>query len=196
VVRKFLLSLSLSMICFAASIAVAQQKVPPPPKPPDEGPSLADTMQFIQSKLPHTFDYLVYSRDGATGGEETFRLTDTLSDVAADPQTCSISYHWTRSRDQKPPFYNATFKLDLSTIERLTVVPAEQDVRQIDADRGRNDDIVRVNPSSISLLKAFKTNNPIGSSFYISDGDLADRLAKAMTHAVELCKPGKKSEPF
>jgi hypothetical protein len=33
-------------------------------------------------------------------------------------------------------------------------------------------------------------------SFYTDDEELANRLARAITHAVELCTPDKKPEPF
>lgn len=43
----------LALILATASVVSidAQQNVPPPPKPPDNGPSLEVTMKFIQDKM-------------------------------------------------------------------------------------------------------------------------------------------------
>jgi hypothetical protein len=44
--------LTMCLVSLVVSVALAQKKTaPPPPKPADKGPSLVDTMKFIQDKL-------------------------------------------------------------------------------------------------------------------------------------------------
>ena len=44
--------MTMCLVSLVVSVALAQKKTaPPPPKPADKGPSLVDTMKFIQDKL-------------------------------------------------------------------------------------------------------------------------------------------------
>ena len=74
------------------AVLVAQQSAPPPPKPADNGPSLAVTMQFIQDKLNDigTITYVTTSHYK----DQTFTNVNhlTITNVIADPKACRISY--------------------------------------------------------------------------------------------------------
>jgi membrane-associated protease RseP (regulator of RpoE activity) len=72
----------------------AQQTVPPPPKPADDGPSLEVTMKFIQDKLNDIgpLRYSVGRRAVDADRDSVFGETDEITNVVADPQRCTISY--------------------------------------------------------------------------------------------------------
>jgi hypothetical protein len=91
-VQKIILTFCL--ICFVSSGLPAQQTVPPPPKPADDGPSLEVTMKFIQEKLNAIgpLRYSVSRRAVDADSDSVFNEADELSDVVADPQRCTISY--------------------------------------------------------------------------------------------------------
>jgi hypothetical protein len=63
------------LAAFLSSIASAQD-VPPPPKPRDEGPSLADTMKFIDGKLGSIgrLSFIAYFHDNTRGNDRSTRL--------------------------------------------------------------------------------------------------------------------------
>jgi hypothetical protein len=73
--------MTMCLVSLVVSVALAQKKTaPPPPKPADKGPSLVDTMKFIQDKLTDQ-NKIIYVDDG-TDTEEgtnfgTVRFTDT-----------------------------------------------------------------------------------------------------------------------
>jgi hypothetical protein len=85
--------------------AFAQQPVAPPPQPADNGPSLAATMQFIQTKLQERgrLSYPIYVHDHADGKDAIHQSSGDLSNIVADPATCRINYHLNLRMDGDAP---------------------------------------------------------------------------------------------
>jgi hypothetical protein len=184
---------ALALLLFAAA-AATQTAVPPPPKPAADGPSLAATMQFIQTKLSERgrINFAVYTHDNADGKDYIDQYSGEATNIVADPAACTISYH----RNVKKNGVvladdNASFSL--RDVQDLAVMPEEQDIRSAYAASGHPTWDPRVDPP-LFLVVARRTGNQ-ANGFYFPSEELANRIAKAMVHAVELCGGGNK-EPF
>ncbi len=176
------------------SAAIAQQPVPPPPQPAADGPSLAATMQFIQDKLNEQgkaafVEYRQNTRDGST---LTVTIVNEISNVVTDPGQCSISYH--RQATQDGSIYkNENDAFSLREVQEIVIRPFEQHETEYFAGTGANIAVTSTTPP-VTVLMVHRPHGEM-NFFDLTDSALADRLAKALTHAVELCGGGNK-EPF
>jgi hypothetical protein len=188
-------------VCFAVlvvSATLAQEKktVPPPPKPTDEGPSLEVTMKFIQDKLSGVgpLNFVIYAHDNVAGTDGPVKATDELANVSADASACRITYDWKAVRDTRT-IENFKAWLSLKDVGDIVVMPYETFQEENNAAGGHPEYSFRVAPP-VFVLKVKRTDAKRSNFVDFSDEQLANRVAKAMVHAVELCGGGSKPEPF
>jgi hypothetical protein len=200
-----------------AAVAMPQTAVPPPPKPAGapsptrsapkrkaavSGPSLKVTMQFIQDKLSDIGKVTLVAsfQNTSNGGATSNTFTDEVSNVHpvsgagdANGNQCYVFYHWKSTRDGST-LQDMDYLVPLRDVEDIVVKPFEQYLNDIDAASGSPNLVVSsMNPPLTALLVRRPHNIMI--PFPFSDASLADRVAKAFTHAVELCGGGNK-DPF
>jgi hypothetical protein len=189
--RKLLIACLLCGIAFTLS---AQQPVPPPPKPVPDGPTLAATMQFIQTKLQERgrLNFAVYTHDNADGKDYIDQYSGEPSNFQADAATCKISYHRNLKKNGAV-LADSDVSFNLHDVQDLVVMPAEQEMKRSYAGAGHPTWEVRVDPAMFLVVARGAGNQSTG--FYFLDEDMANRIAKAMVHAVELCGGGNK-DPF
>jgi hypothetical protein len=189
--------MAIGFAVLAVSWALAQQKksVPPPPKPADEGPSLEVTMKFIQDKLNDVgaVNYATYTHDNAVGNDWTNQFRVEATKVVADANSCRISYHWKASLDGKAGQDSDGWFL-LKSVADVAVMPMEQDLKAQATAQGHPTWNSRIEPP-VFVLKVHRADKG-GNVFDFFDEQMANRVAKAMVHAVELCGGGSKPEPF
>ena len=167
---------------------------PPVAAPADSGPSLAETMQFIQNKLndlgKETF--ALYIQDSSDNSTAVVNITSEINNVVADQSQCRITYHLKISNNNK-------VKTDLNgvcplrDVGQIVVRPYEYWQTEWFAKNGfPTATATSTNPPAIQL----SVHHPHGEEnfFYFTDADLADRMAKAFTHAVELCGGGNQDK--
>ena len=186
-----LLSLPLSLVATAS----AQRPVAPPPQPVS-GPSLAVTMQFVQEKLNGLgqVNYVGYNHDNAgnrrrLGNQLQPPLTQTSLPIPP-PARSAITRR--RIKDDKVTS-DADFWFNLSEMQEVVIMPREQLLKKVNTSDGHPSWDARVDPP-VFILAARKDENTEWY-FYFFDQDLANRVAKAMVHGIELCGGGNKS-PF
>ncbi|MGB9406461.1 MAG: hypothetical protein WCA89_02930 [Terracidiphilus sp.] len=164
--------------------------------PTTSGPSLAETMQFIQDKLNDIgkVTFVAFLQNANDGSTTPAIITNEISNVVADQNQCRISYH------QKTMYGSSTYKdenrvFSLRDVQEIVIKPFEQANNEYLAKTG-NPTIITTstNPPATEL----SAHRPHGEEnfFLFTDATLADRVAKAMIHAVELCGGGSKPEPF
>jgi hypothetical protein len=164
----------------------------PAAAPTTGGPSLAVTMQFIQEKLNGIgkVAFAFSNQNKSNGSTWTETRTNEISNVVADPNQCRISYHrLAAAKGQTYKDENNAFSL--RDVQQIVVKPEEQDQNDYEAKHGDPNIIVTsTNPSITALM----INRPHGEEnfFLFADANLADRVAKAITRAVELCGGGSK----
>lgn len=180
--------------------SVAQTPAAPPPTPAQateatSGPSLDVTMNFIQEKLSYIgkVNYITFWEDSEYGSKGSFSFTQEFSKVAADPNKCKITYHYKSTKDLENSESNQV--IALHDVSSVVVKPVEQWMTEFNASHHRSNVLVTTSHPSVFIVLV-QIPHVDANVFYFTDATLADKVAKAMTHAVELCGGGEKNEPF
>jgi hypothetical protein len=87
---------------------------------------------------------------------------------------------------------DADVSVSLHDVQDVVVMTAEQSWKLSYLSAGHPTWDARIDPPMFQVV-AQKAGNQ-GNGFYFTDEDIANRVAKAMRHAVELCRGNK--EPF
>ena len=175
--------------------AIAPQGAAPAGAQTNSGPSLADTMKFIQDKLNAlgTVNFAGYVHDASNNTDGVQKFSTTISNVVTNPSACSLSYHrlvYNSGRKE----HNEDVVINLREVQNISVLPDEQDWQMYLVRTGDSTKTVKDVPNIIALV--FKLNNGKDPTIRFYEQEMADRVAKALVHAVELCGGGPKPEPF
>jgi hypothetical protein len=216
-------SIAICFVILVASVALAQERkaVPPPPKPADDGPSLEITMKFIQEKLKDMGEIHYAQRPvrATDGGDPQWAPTFQMafSEVVADPSTCYLTAHHVVHRTEADGFKEIewTFGFSFREVERIEVISLQDRLNREHVKEGHPEIQEEITPAVFNVDIVMTTGKTmheliIGMSGEASrknmehknwlvimpDEDMANRVAKAMVHAVELCGGGGKPEPF
>jgi hypothetical protein len=129
-------------ICFAVlaiSTALAQENnsLPAQAKQADNGPSLVDTMSFVQQKIAQQgrINYAVYGHDSANNSDGVKQLGFELQDVMASPARCQLSDRVLETENNQV-YGIKSVVFDLNAIADVAVLNFEQAIDQADADAG------------------------------------------------------------
>jgi YD repeat-containing protein len=165
---------------------------PPAPKSPVDGPSLEVTMKFVEDQLNRVgpVKFVTVTRDGNTREEWTNRHMEEDSNVNADPASCIVNFHFKRMLGDKVTQDKHAW-IPLKAVDNITVLAGAQEMNEWDSAHGHPSWTSRVVPW-LYTIKVTGFNSNDNSSFVLLNEDLANRLAKAMVHAVELCGGGNK----
>ncbi|MFY9856169.1 MAG: hypothetical protein WAK26_20060 [Terracidiphilus sp.] len=188
------------MFVMAGATIQAQQSVAPPPKPlPDKpaaaGPSLEVTMKFIQDKLNEIgkVNYTVNFYDAGGNFNGGSRISAEKSNVVADPGKCQISYHAWVAVDGKVQ-QQSNYNFFLRDVRTITVMKAEKWIQEFGAGTSNLGGSTGVTPDTFFLI--VKQTKGKEDRFAFDNEEMANRVAKAMIHAVELCGAGGQQQPF
>jgi hypothetical protein len=215
-----------SILTFGFAIAAwGQQSAPPPAQPAGSGPTLAETMQFIQEKLTEQ-GKVGWAETLSNQPEVTRRSIVLLADVMADPAACTL--YTTETADQtldlpagktlKPGYTADDFRthtvetdtIPFKQVEKITVEKMQDLTNQAYAEAAHPEITVTVTPSvfyvklwASSAIFAVHTSTTNGrrapvekdvaskiNGFTFRDEETANKVAKAMAHAMELCGGG------
>jgi len=179
-----------AFVLIAVSVLQAQQSVAPPPMPAGNGPSIEKTMQFIQENAAEgKLAYTATVNDASQQGVEwSNRFTVEMSNLVADPAACRITYHW-RAEENGKLVDDADYTLILKDVKEIVVLTQDQNQNQVDNRNGHPDWNSRISPPIFVLIA--KRPKGMVNVFLFSDESMANRVAKAITHAVELCGGGQ-----
>jgi len=169
-----------------ASALTAQNA--PPQQPQSDGPSLQDTMKFLQDKIAGKVNYVVYWHNSITGADGTpAKSSIVLDNVSADAEHCSIRYHF---RNSLVDLYDVMY---LKDVREIVFIPLDQSMQQLRAKAGHPEESAKVDPPIFVVNVNSEGKHPLLFSFY--DENMSQRVANALQHAVDLCGGGSK-EPF
>jgi hypothetical protein len=194
-----------------AGTALAQDV--PPPRPADEGPSLEVTMKFIGDKLneegPVGWNYK-WPDDAASE-----RWSFEVSGAVADTKSCTLTFRQSAHRAALyPDFATNEYRASFRDIKKLTVLPLslspakasnadlpETAVATMEVDLTQRSDTRGNAPRKKvkhgrSVETVVQVVDPRTIFLYFNNEEMAHRVAKAITHVVELCGGGEKPEPF
>jgi hypothetical protein len=178
-------------ICLAGGMAMAQQeKGTPPAKSFDDGPGLVATMKFIQDTLNAVgpVNYASYGHDSDNGHNWANHFSNEVSIVAASPAACRINYHYKAIRDGKV-LMDAGAGFLLKDVQRVDVVTRKQYFDEENLAIGHPSWTAKVDPT-VFVVRVQKSSRG-ENQFLFLDEQLANRVAQAITNAVELCVHNK-----
>jgi hypothetical protein len=204
--KRYLMMMCLAVLAVSAAVAQEKKTVPPPPKAANDGPSLEVTMKFIQDKL-NDADKLNFAINWYNVAidkvENTYQIGYEVSNVAANPARCVITIERKILIDGRTIQINQDW--GLRDVLDLAVRTGAEEVRKKQAEMGDHTYDPRFDPAVFVLVARRlkdKKQQPSGwlitepDQLFFADEDMANRVAKAMVHAVELCGGGSKPEPF
>jgi hypothetical protein len=217
--KHFLMSIFLVALAVSAAVGQEKKAVPPPPKPADEGPSLEVTMKFIQKKLAER-DGLKWT--WSADSQEGYHIEPVFETVEFDLGACqerwaSKTVESNGTTDTAQWLYETT--LSFRNVEKIEVLPYQDFENRRVIESGHPEQQGTMSPAGFyavlavmnhdgpARLKVTKTTLPGRAvttnasslkkvEITMEDEDSANRLAKAMVHAVELCGGGSKPEAF
>jgi len=169
-----------------ATVVALAQDVPPPPKPADDGPSLEVTMKFIEEKLGSIgpVNWIEYIHDETAGSDWRNRFSSEATSVKASAAGCRIDYHWQLTRGAHVTRYG-DYGFPLKIVQEVVVKTAEQLFKESGSKAGHPEWTSRVDPPVFFL--SIKSKGGGLNGFYLYDETLANRIAKTLVRAVELC---------
>jgi len=167
------------------------QGIPPLAPLRGDAATLKDTMKFIQDKLPGVVNYVVYAHNNVTGVDSSKKRIFEIVDVIADPETCSIRYHTNYDNGDKA--IRKDMETFLKPVQTVALQQMDQVIQQSNAKAGHPEVGVRVEPAIFVVALSWEPKHWMMFNFY--DDTLADRVTKALQHAVDLCGGGNK-DPF
>ncbi len=165
---------------------LGQRHAEPALNPANSGPSLAVTMQLLQEKLNEQgkMSWTTNYHDSADNTNWIYKFVFEAGKVVADAPTCTITYHYTIVRDGKQiSDSDATF--NLRDVQDLTLITGDERQNKNDVAAGHTTWSAKVDPPVFDLIVKGKEKAEFYFFFY--DGDVANRVTKALGHAVELC---------
>jgi hypothetical protein len=220
--RNAELWLLICLMLITASSVWAQEKKPvqPPPKPSDEGPSLQVTMKFIQDKMNQegSVTFIQSSHDtitGESGGPWKHSSESTVAEIdPAGGLSLKTVHVW-------PVAVNSdifTWQLSFKDVQKLEVLTQADYANRSSAKAGKPEWVTQIDPSVYVLVISMASGRTVSvhakmirgdqtpteekdanwtesSLLLFRDEETANRIAKAMVHAVELCGGGSK-DPF
>lgn len=170
------------------SAAFGQQSIPPATA--DNGPSLAMTMQFIQDRMNEqgTINYTLHTHDSSNNTDwPVYQISIQVTNVIADPASCRITWHKVTTRDGAIGI-NSDFSLDLRTVKSFEMRTSTQEAKAEDNANGPNQ-ITKIQSPPYFVVTARGQGNA-ETPFFFSSEDTRNSVAKALTHAMELCGGG------
>jgi hypothetical protein len=178
-----------------ASSGAAPANAPSAGAQTNGGPSLDETMKFIQEKLNTIgmVNFAGYVHDSANDTDGVQKFSATYNNAVANPGTCTLSYHRLIFNNGSRE-HNENVSINLRDVQNISVLPDEQDWQNYLVRTGDTTKTVKDVPDIMALVIKLKNGNDPTIRFY--EQELADRVAKALVHAVELCGGGPKPEPF
>jgi len=175
--------------------SAAAQDVPPLPPLRGDAASLKDTMKFLQDKLPGKVNFIIYPHNNVAGTDlPSIKRSIEVSNMSADTDRCRIGYHVRIDNGKNTNnIVEKDNEIFLKQVREITLIPLDQLLQRTDAEAGHPERSAKVDPPIFVVVVKNDANASLLFRFY--EDTLADRVSKAMQHAVELCGGGN-SEPF
>jgi hypothetical protein len=157
-------------------------KQPPtlPPAAKPAGQSLDELLAFIADKIEDRLNFTAEFVN-PSGGTRVEQLTYAASDVTIDPNRCQVSYRWHVVQDG-----NAAPDEDRAVQLRFSKSIGVETIDQALGDLNDNHSPVHAHPQAYAVHIA-RWDKPSGDNLYFRERGMAESVAGAAQHALELC---------
>jgi hypothetical protein len=216
--RCWLITMCFVVLALNAALAQHKKAVSPQAQSTDKGPSLEVTTKFIQDKLAEqgVFHFILYMHNNQSGQDESAQRSFEVTSLNLDPANCKFESNY-KIKVTDAGWITGMRVLPLQSIKQVQVMPGSNWWTQELADEGYPMKTARVEPPLFMLSLGQPHNGPgttcttndqpvacpdptwadrLSMTWSFHDEDTANRVAKAVVHAVELCDGGSKPEPF
>ncbi len=175
-----------AFVLTAISAVIAQQPATSQPRPAANAPTLAATLQFLQTTLNQQgkMNWTTHYHDSADNTNWTYQFTFEAGKVVADASACTIAYHYIIVRDGKQ-ISDSDASFNLRDVQDVTLITGDERQNKNDVTAGHPTWNARVDPPVFDLI--VRTQDKAEFYFFFFDGDTANRVSKALGHSVELC---------
>ena len=162
--------------------------------PSSNSPSLAVTFDFIRDKVAQQGQLAYASSTHDPDKNQTWdnQFTVEATNVTSDKSECTISFHWHSTVDGKQA-QDLDTTIPFKVVTSAGITSMDDDVARLNAKDGHAAWVSQLRPAVWVLLVQRSDNHTNTLDF--RDRDMAERVAKAVRHAAELCG-GTKSLPF
>jgi hypothetical protein len=124
------------------------------------------------------------AHDPRSGVDWTNKFKEEVSRLVANASVCRVYYHWFAGVEDKVTM-DKDVGFALYEVQEINVLTREQVFKADNAATERASWTVKVEPP-VYVLRVQRSPH-IENHFVFLDQDLANQLATALTHAVELC---------
>ncbi len=184
------------VIC-AATCGLASCVEPVPPMRTffdtlDDGADIEVTMKFIQNALNSIGSFEYSEHEGWFLGDKEADPSEHkgeqyVENVVADPLTCQVQYRTQRTFDGKTEVAGEQLRqIDLKQALKVVAYSQKEQLEGINQVAGPGQLRVDFSPPIFVLKVRFES--PPYHSFLLFDKELADEIARAMNHAISLCR--------
>jgi YD repeat-containing protein len=158
----------------------------------DGGESLETTLKFMEQNLNgiDPINFVAYAHDTATGQDWTMQQSAEYSNVRAHVLPCLVGYHYKQMQNGAVSEDHEAW-IPLDGVAKIEVMREEQHLNSIASAYGHSTWTYRLE-RPLFVMKASRFDSDVYNALVFSNEDLANRVAKAMIHAVELCGGGTK----
>ncbi len=159
-----------------------------------QSPSLDVTLGFIRDQVAEQgqLAYASTTRDPATSQTWDNQFTVEASTVTSDDNACTLGFHWHSTVDGKPA-QDLDTTISFKIVTSVSISSMDDDVARLNAAGGHAGWVSQMRPP-VWVLLLHKSNGHTNTMDF-RDRDMAERVAKAIRHAAELCG-GTTSMPF
>lgn len=186
--------ISFILAIFIVSTAWGQQSAPP--KSTGSAQSLTAAMAVIQKELNAVgkLNFVVHIYNAEEKGDPPY--SEQLSNVVADPATCTIHYHWWRMMHGEV-VNDEDVSLRLHDVQIVATMSYDEYLKKLAKEEGPTPDgdmgyYEKFDPPLFMVMVRISDEDGVALSF--TDSKQAGRVGKAMTQAVQLC--GGKAGPY
>jgi hypothetical protein len=178
--------ISFTLAIFVVSTVWGQQGAPP--KPAGAAQPLTAAMQVIQKELNAVgkLNFVVHINIADEKGDAQY--SEQLSNVVADPATCTIHYHWWRMMHGEV-VNDEDVTRNLHTMLGVWMMSDQQYFKKVIEKEGSTPDdkgyYEKFEPTMYMVVMRVAEDDE--ESFSFTDEKQAGRVGKAMTQAVQLC---------
>ena len=159
-----------------------------------KAPSLAVTLAFIRDKVAQQGQLAYASSTHDPEKNQTWdnQFTVEASSVTSDPAECTIDFHWHSTVDGKQA-QDLDSEIQFKIVTSVGITSMDEDVARLNARDGHSAWVSQMRPTVWVLL--VQKSDGHTNTLDFRDRDMAERVAKAIRHAADLCG-GTKSLPF
>jgi hypothetical protein len=155
-------------------------------------------MKFIEEKIGSIgpLSFLAYAHNSMNGSDITTKQRYEFTLFRATAASCRIDFHKreivSTATSPERVVVDKDSGLSLKDVQEVVAMAEEQALKESNSKQGLPELTFQTDPPVFVVFLKFRSGRE-GFNFY--DAALADRIAKALQHAVELCGGGSK-DPF